>query len=349
MRDGLEEYMSVAEAYTVLIIDDDQGVREVLADRLRLDEGINVLTATNGREGLNMMETKHPDLVLLDLQMPEKDGLTVLRECHAKGIHSPVIIITAHATMTHAIEAMRLGACDFVMKPFDLDHVVATCKRAFETVVLQRKADLWQARATKYLHQMYPPEIAEALVEGTLEDKNIECTVFFADIVGSMNYESQYSPRRTADLFTKHFTMMHEVVLQSGGWVNNFYGDGMLVVFGIPFGNSTHAGDAIRAGLKMEDALRAAASPIRQKIGINTGTLLLGDVGSRQKPHYSVIGKVVSVAKRLSDMARPGEILIGSETKIMAGAFKTESIGPIDVKGAGSIEVYRVLQNGAPS
>ena len=332
------------EYHTVLIVDDDEDVRDLLTERLG-QEKINILTASNGKEGMRMIEEKRPDLVFLDLKMPEKSGMTVLRECKEKGIRQPIIIITAYATMNHAIEAMKLGAYDLVMKPFSLEQVMLVCKKAFETLQLERKATRWQEQATTYLHQMYPVEVAEALVEGTLEAKHIECSILFADVVGSTNYEAQHSPRRSADVLTTYFTLMHEAVLQSGGWVNNFFGDGMMVVFGIPVGNSTHASDAIHAALKMEQTLRASTSTMRQCIGINTGTVLLGDVGSRQKPHYSVIGEVVSVAKRLTDIARPGEILIGSETKDLANSFKTESIGPIDVKGIGDREIYRVLQN----
>jgi class 3 adenylate cyclase len=330
--------------YTVLVVDDDASVCELLVDRLQI-EGLNILTANNGRDGLRIIEEAQPDVIFMDLKMPEKDGLSVLRECQEKGIHEPVIIITAHATMNHAIEAMKLGAYDFVMKPFSLEQVVATCKQAFETLQLERQAALWQERATKYLHQMYPPEVAKSLVQGTLEAKHIECSVLFADIVASLNYETQHSPRRSAGVLTEYFTLMHEEVIKCGGWVNNFFGDGMMVVFGIPDGSPTHAFDAVNAAIRMGQALKVSTSPLRQKIGINTGTVLLGDVGSRQKPHYSVIGEVVSVAKRLTDMARPGEILIGSDTKHLAGSFRTESIGPVDVKGVGDREIYRVLQD----
>jgi class 3 adenylate cyclase len=334
--------------YTVLVVDDDKDVCELLVDRLKV-EGLTLLTANNGREGLRLIEEKQPDVILMDLKMPDKDGLDVLRECQEKGIHEPVIIITAHATMNHAIEAMKLGAYDFVMKPFSLERVVTTCKQAFETLKLERQAALWQERATNYLHQMYPPEVANSLVQGTLEAKHLECSVLFADVVSSLNYEMQHSPRRSAGALTDYFTLMHEEVLKCGGWVNNFFGDGMMVVFGIPDGSSTHASDAVNAAVRMGQALKASTSPLRQRIGINTGTVLLGDVGSRQKPHYSVIGEVVSVAKRLADMARPGEVLIGSDTKDLSPSFETESIGPVDVKGVGDREIYRVLQGGVAS
>ena len=328
---------------TVLIVDDEEDIRQILADRLEAT-GLRVLTAVDGEDGLEKIVAEKPDVVFLDLNMPKKDGMAVLRELRERNVKQDVVVVTAYATIDRAVEAMKLGACDFLMKPFDGEHLKLVCEKVLEGQRLRRDAALWQERAKKYLHQMYPANVADDLVAGTLVPRHIECSVLFTDLVGFTDFAARHSPRESAAVLTHYFSRMHQVVLDTGGWVDNFFGDGMMVVYGIPSGSPTHARDAVHAAIAMQRALEAGGGTLHQRLSVNSGTVLVGDVGSRQKPHYSVIGEAVNVGARLVDIARPKELLIGEVTMRCVGReFPTESIGPIDIKGVGNIPVYRVL------
>jgi two-component system response regulator AtoC len=113
----------------VLVVDDEESVRQMLKDILE-DNGHRVLLAENGRDALVKIETGHPDAVLLDIRMPEMDGLAVLDIVRNKGNNVPIILMTAFGTTEMAIQAMQMGAYDYIIKPFNIDELLLTVKKA---------------------------------------------------------------------------------------------------------------------------------------------------------------------------------------------------------------------------
>jgi DNA-binding NtrC family response regulator len=101
----------------LLIIDDEAGVRETLCEVLR-DEGYEVDTAPDGVTGIELFRKEHWDVALVDLKMPGMDGLQVMEKMHTIRPSMPVVIITGYGTVENAVEAMKLGAADYLMKPF---------------------------------------------------------------------------------------------------------------------------------------------------------------------------------------------------------------------------------------
>jgi DNA-binding NtrC family response regulator len=126
---------------TILVVDDDDDTREVLKQRLE-SLGYQILEARNGRECLGVLERRNPRLLFVDVMMPEMTGLEVVTEIRKKGYDVPVIMITAYGTIERAVEAMKLGAYDFIAKPFDLDHVVLVVKKALERLSLKRNVEI---------------------------------------------------------------------------------------------------------------------------------------------------------------------------------------------------------------
>lgn len=115
----------------VLVVDDDPGIRD-LFERILKDDGQQVYLASSGREGIKLAKKYNPDVVLLDLKMADMHGIDVLRQIknYNKGI--AVVMITAYATMNTAIEAMKLGAMDYIAKPFDNDKVISLVRNAIQ-------------------------------------------------------------------------------------------------------------------------------------------------------------------------------------------------------------------------
>ncbi len=120
---------------TVLIVDDEEHIRYSLHKVFDGDKG-EVLTAATAAEGLAMFRDRHPDVVILDLQLPDGSGLEVFREIHDFDPKRPVIFITAHGTTETAIEAMKGGAFDYLVKPLDLEHMNLVLDRALEAARL---------------------------------------------------------------------------------------------------------------------------------------------------------------------------------------------------------------------
>jgi two-component system nitrogen regulation response regulator GlnG len=122
---------------TLLVIDDEQSVRYSFR-RIFEEDGVRVLTAATAAEGLEQIRRDSPDVVVLDLQLPDRPGLDIFREIHAGDPKRPVIFITAHGTTETAIEAMKGGAFDYLVKPVDLERISQVLERAFEAARLMR-------------------------------------------------------------------------------------------------------------------------------------------------------------------------------------------------------------------
>src|SRR5512136_1024275 len=113
---------------TVLIIDDEKQILDSLSSILK-DDGFQVFAAREGREGLNLFDTVKPEIVLLDVWMPEIDGLQVLKMIKERDTDAIVIVISGHGTISTAVEAVKMGAYDFLEKPLHVDKVLEVINR----------------------------------------------------------------------------------------------------------------------------------------------------------------------------------------------------------------------------
>ena len=120
----------------ILIIDDDKQLRMLLRDRLKAHK-YDILEAENGKQGLERCQKEHPHLILLDLQMPVLDGIGFLKQFDKQITDTPVVVMTAFATIERAVEAMKLGAYDFLPKPCRPDHILLVVRKALERQVLK--------------------------------------------------------------------------------------------------------------------------------------------------------------------------------------------------------------------
>jgi DNA-binding NtrC family response regulator len=126
---------------TILVVDDDPDIRAVLKDRLDSLK-YQVFEASCGREALELLETQVVQMVLLDVVMPDMDGLAVLKEIRKRGLDITVLMITAYGTIERAVQAMKHGAYDFIPKPFEPDHIALIVAKALERETLKRGLEI---------------------------------------------------------------------------------------------------------------------------------------------------------------------------------------------------------------
>ncbi len=129
---------------TILVVDDEHLIRWSLEQQLRR-EGYSILLAETGAEALQKVQAETPDLVLLDVRLPDADGLEILERLRASDPESLVIMITAHGGVESAVRAMKLGAHDYIIKPFDMEELKLTVKKALETKALRREVARFHA------------------------------------------------------------------------------------------------------------------------------------------------------------------------------------------------------------
>jgi two-component system response regulator AtoC len=149
--------MMLPERKQILVVDDEPNLRRVLSAQLQRD-GYDVQTAEDGEQGLQLLQEHHIDLVITDLRMPKIDGLELLRRAVAADEHLPVVILTAHATVDNAVEALKTGAFDYITKPFDQNEVRTIVRKALKT------RDLSQSEATRTAPTGDPADVRYGII-----------------------------------------------------------------------------------------------------------------------------------------------------------------------------------------
>lgn len=201
------------------------------------------------------------------------------------------------------------------------------------------------------------PEIVEIVLSNPsdhwLKAASKDATVLFTDIRGFTSLSENMAPEDIVEMLNTHFTRITEAVIRHGGHIDKFVGDAAMAVFGITSENPGHAEDAVAAALQIMEQIEShhrqsdPDSAIHLGIGINTGSMVAGNLGSAKRMEYTVIGDNVNIASRLTSIADPGEILITGNTfdclKNMEPITAREK-GQMTIKGkAKKIRVFSIL------
>jgi adenylate cyclase len=198
----------------------------------------------------------------------------------------------------------------------------------------QRLADLFG-------RQVGTEVAALALEQGTgLVSEQRDASVLFVDLIGSTAMAEVLAPEAVVETLNQYFATVVAVVGAEGGWVNKFEGDGALCVFGAPATQPDHAARALGAARRLHEELQrlgARCPGVDAAIGVSSGTVVAGNVGTEARYEYTVIGRPVNEAARLTDLAkgRPGRVLASGETLARAGseALQWADLGSVALRG----------------
>jgi adenylate cyclase len=369
------------ESAWILVIDDDPVNRQMLT-RLLEQDGYRVDTAPDGLRGLEMLQADPFDVVLLDLVMPEIDGYEVLTRIKGDQAlkHIPVLMITAVDDVASAARCIEAGAEDYLPKPFDAvvlraritaslsrkrmhdleaQHMaeMARLNRRLESQIEEQMAELVR---TGELRRFLPNQVAESLLAGALSpDDHFErrrITALFADLVGFTDLSETLEPEELAEVLNAYLREMTAVAVSHGGALDNFIGDGLMVIFGAPAasGEENQALAAVQTAIGMRSRMRELAAELSQRglpsnlqirAGINTGHCTVGVFGSEVMRAYKAVGFTVNIASRLQSAADPGGILCGYRTyALVEGQVHAVRREPLQVKGsARPVEAWEII------
>lgn len=233
---------------------------------------------------------------------------------------------------TLALGVLAVAFAGFAFQQFVADGRAVAVTPPAVALFLLYFAGLWyahrrvegEARKVRATFQRYvTPEVVDALLSqpdaAELKGGRREVTVLFADLRGFTAFAERMPPERVVQVLNQYLSAMAEAVLLRGGMVDKFLGDGLMALFGAPLPDEQHADAAVRAAL---DALRRAKELARRAgddpsspglsvgIGIHTGEVIVGSIGSPKRLEYTAVGDTVNVASRLQELAAPGSVVL---------------------------------------
>jgi adenylate cyclase len=201
-------------------------------------------------------------------------------------------------------------------------------------------------RLHEALERYISPLLAEQIRKGGLQlgGIGVHATVLFSDIRGFTNLSEQLKAQEIVELLNRYFSAVGPAITRHGGWINKFGGDSLLAVFGVPVAQLDHAQKAVTAALDMRSALAAfnadqekAGGPVlRIGVGLHSGWLVAGNMGSPERMEYTVIGDAVNTASRLQSLTKTlgVDILISAEVYQATGKeVVAREMPPAEVQG----------------
>ena len=336
------------QASRILVVDDAPANIQTLAAILKA-EGYQISVATNGRQALDVVARVHPDLILLDVMMPEMDGFETCERLKASADwHSiPVIFLTAKTETDDLVRGFELGAVDYVGKPFNAHELLARVSTHLAVDRLRRENE-------RLLLNILPAPIAERLKAGDehIADKFADVTVLFADIVGFTPLSAGMPAQEVVELLDALFTRFDQAAQEQGIEKIKTIGDAYMAVCGLPEPCDDHAERALGMAVRMLEIVREfgaeRGTPLSVRIGVNSGPVVAGIIG-RSKFIYDLWGDTVNVASRMESHGAANTIQVTRAVyERLQDRYPFEARGTVEVKGKGAIETW-LLKAGSAS
>ncbi len=313
----------------ILVVDDDPLNQRLLTGTLERF-GHTTSSALDGSTALTMLADTPPDVVLLDLVMPGMDGMQVLERIKADPDlrHLPVIVISGVDDAESIVRCIEMGAEDFLPKPFD-----PVILKARVNAGLNRKQlhDLEQERVRSVFARLVPESVVGALLDrteggSTIPAESLTGTVLFGDLRGFTPFAEARPVDQVIGVLNRYLGLMTDAILDHGGTLVDYMGDGVMAAFGAPVPMGDHADRAVAAAREMSTDKLAAFNDwlegtgigdrFRMGIGLNSGPVMSGSVGSERRLEYAVIGDTVNTASRIEGLTKqvPHAVLLAEGT-----------------------------------
>jgi adenylate cyclase len=351
---------------SVLVVDDDR-VNRMLLTRSLENDGHRVRCAQNGVEALRLLRDEPCDVVLLDIVMPELDGVSVLEQVKRDpALHDvPVIMISGVDDADSVIRCIEIGADDYLPKPFD---PVLLRARINAGLTKKRLHELERERLRGVFSRFVPEHVVEEVLERTDDDLRLGGsrdvgTVMFTDLRDFTTFSEVTAPQRVIELLNHYFSEMIDAIFAHGGTLVGYRGDGVLAVFGAPIPYEDHADRALAAAREMLEARlprfnrwlaeNGLGEGFAMGVGLNSGHFMSGNVGSARQLEYTVHGDAVNTAARVETMTKTaGRALLMAESTYVSLVDPPPDlafVGEFDVRGRESTIRLWTLKREEPS
>lgn len=355
----------------ILIVDDTPANLQLLA-RMLSDQGYKVRSAPNGKLALMGVRAAPPDLILLDITMPDMDGYQVCQQLKAdpnlRGI--PIIFISALDQIDDKVKAFRVGGVDYITKPFQVEEVLARVQTHLTLRSLQKELEISNAtleqrvatrtaeleRMNTAAQRFVPGEFLGFLNKQSIAEIGLgdqvqgEMTVMFSDIFAFTSTSEQMTPQESFNYINGYLRRISPIVRQHHGFIDKYLGDGVMAIFPECPDHAVQTAIAIQKEVAVysQELQQRGLPALKIGAGLHTGKLMLGIIGEDERLQGTVISDAVNLAARLESLTRSMDVsIIISEQTLQSlrhpKDYQTRFLDRVQVKGKQiPISVYEV-------
>jgi adenylate cyclase len=323
--------------------------------------GYEVTHALSGLDGLSAANDIIPDLIISDLYLGDIDGFLVGVSIKADPITCkiPLIMMSADYTEEVVVNALENNFIDFVSKPIRkaelslrISNVLKLKRKEKELELLNQKLEKEKKILSKYFSDEFVESVLTEVIPLDLKGDILNVTILFFDLRNSTGISEKILPEQFAEFLNSMFTDIMDLVKGCKGSVNKLLGDGLMATWGCPFPTNDDAFNSVSCAEKIIEYLKTLnefkpdyiTDEIKCGIGISTGRVFAGNIGSTQRMEYTVMGESVNIASRLEsatkEVSKP--ILIdGNTNTLLLGRIESTKMALENLRGKkGTIEIF---------
>ena len=293
----------ISQQFKILIVDDELVNLQVLVNHLSLQK-YSLTQASNGTEALAIIEQGfRPDLILLDVMMPRMTGYEVCQKIRERfpANELPILMLTAKNQVNDLVEGLSVGANDYLTKPISKNELLARIKTHLHLSNLNIAYGRFVPH--KFIHLLNKESIIDVAVGDNVQQ---EMSILFSDIRDFTTLSESMTPEDNFKFINAYLSRMEPAIIENNGFIDKYIGDAIMALF------SGSADDAVNAGIAMlhrlaeynQHRINSGYPPIKIGMGINTGSLILGTVGGKNRMDGTVISDAVNLASRLEDLTK---------------------------------------------
>ena len=332
--------------------------------------GCQLHLATLGKSAFHQVEEWHPDVLIIDEELPDVKGTSLLRAVkrHESGKQALCMMISGNGSRAAALTTLQCGAIDLIYRPVRAQELCLKIKNLLDLKHYQNQISTLREREEKLQHEkkLLSRYFSDDLIEQILDNRisthlggrHTRATVLFFDLRGSTKIADSLNPGLFSNFLSDVLTDVMDIIYGNGGSVNKLLGDGLLATFGAPVSSPKDAYNAVHCALLIREYLNTyndvrpdyLKTPLEAGIGIATGKLFAGNIGSIRRMEYTVLGPPVNIASHLQNLTKCTRepILLDLETTLTLknnGRFKQVSI-PVEkikipgLQAFGLIDLY---------
>lgn len=353
--------------FSILYVDDEE--QNLVSFRATFRRVYQIHTARSGQEGMDILREHVVQLIITDQRMPGMTGVQFLEKAATEYPDTIRMVLTGYSDLEAIIEVINSGRIfRYIQKPWDEQELRMTIENARQLYLLQRnnrrlvkdlQSKVEEQERTLRLFARYVPEtVVERALHDTassiFEGDQRDIAVLFCDIRGFTPMSEDLSPKEVVGFLNDYYAVMTSVVKRHNGTVNQFVGDEVFATFGVPIATPQNELNAVLCALEMMEKrrlLNEKYSPRFQReievgIGINSGEVVAGNLGSEDRMAYSVTGDTVNTGKRIESLTKenPNTILISERVyRHVAPHIQAIAWDPLPLKGKRELfTVYEV-------